>query len=138
MTSSDIFTVLVGNALLFGALQVAAAVWLKARLEASIRHEYDRRLENYRRELDRKQRAAIVAELFAEWASPTPDRKVLNRLSWEVSLWLPSSIVKDVTKRLANASDAREVKDILVDVRKHLAPGDDIAAHDIVHFPQAT
>lgn len=137
MACDDIIMLLVGNAILFGVLQFAATTWLKARLEASIRHEYDRRLEAYRRELDRRDRAAMVAELFAEWSSFPKDPKRLNQLTWEASLWLPANIVKEVSKRLSNSADAHDVREILVDVRKHLSTSpDDISAHEIVHFPK--
>lgn len=137
MTAADIFKLLVGNAILFGALQFAATTWLKARLEASIRHEYDKRLEEYRRELDLRDRAAMVAELFAEWASLPQDPKRLNQLTWEASLWLPADIVREVSKRPSNSPDAREVKEILVDVRRHLSGvPDDLTAEQLVHFPK--
>jgi hypothetical protein len=44
-------------------------MWLKSRLEKSIEHEYNRRLADYQRELRKRDRAAMIAELFAEWAS---------------------------------------------------------------------
>jgi hypothetical protein len=137
VTASDIVKILAGNAVLFSILQWAASVWLKARLDASIKNEYDRRLEEYRRELDRRERAGMVAELFAEWASFPADPKHLNHLSFEAALWLPADIVKEIGKRLSNSEDAKDVKVILADVRRHLvSKPDDITADHIVHFPK--
>ncbi len=40
--------------------------WLSARITNSIKSEYDRQLEVYKRELDRKQKIELVSELLAE------------------------------------------------------------------------
>jgi len=135
MTTHDVLEIVASNALLFALLQFIASTWLKARLEASIRSEYDRRLEQYRRELDRREKATMVAELFAEWMSHPDDLKHLNRLTWEASLWLPSHLVKAVSKRLHNSADAQDIKEILVEVRQHLSGADDdVRADELVHF----
>jgi len=137
MTLGETIRIVASNAVVFAILQLVASTWLKANLEGSILHGYDRRLEEYRRELDRRDRAAAIAELFAEWASESPNRKTLNRLTWEATLWLPTDIVRDVHKRLSNSPDARDVREILVEVRHLLrGGGDDITATEIVHFPR--
>jgi hypothetical protein len=88
MSTADILKILGINAVLFIPLQFLLGLWLKARLEASIRHEYDRKLEDYRRQQNRRERAAAIAELFSEWAA-RGEEKTLNRLAWEAALWLP-------------------------------------------------
>lgn len=119
----------------FAGLQVLATMWLKARLEASIRHEYDRQIELFRVEQRRRERAAMIAELFAEWSANPPDLKRLNRLSFEASLWLPAEIVPELAKRLCNAADAKDIKQLLVDVRRHLTGQTDaVEPEHIVHF----
>jgi hypothetical protein len=40
--------------------------WLKARIESSIKHEYDKKLEAFRFEMKAREQAAKVAELFSE------------------------------------------------------------------------
>ena len=42
----DFIGVILINTVLIAAAQWIATTWLRARLEASIRHEYDRQLEN--------------------------------------------------------------------------------------------
>ena len=39
--------------------------WLLERLKASIKHEYDLKLENYKSEISRREKAALIAELVA-------------------------------------------------------------------------
>ncbi len=90
MTVSEVLGFIGVNAVLIAALQWLATIWLKARLEASIRHEYDvaltklqneydRQMELFRFEQRRRERAAMIAELFAEWVpAKSPEFKRLN------------------------------------------------------------
>jgi len=122
-------------ALLFAALQAIAAMWLRSRLDRSIEHEYKRRLQDYQRELEIRDRAMIIAKLFAEWTAAPYDPKRLNERTWEASLWLPPEIVKALGARLTQAANAPNLKDILVQVRKQLRrPADNVTVEDIVHF----
>ena len=43
---------------LVGALQFLTGLWIKTRLESSIKHEYDRQLEEFRAEIRRREQAA--------------------------------------------------------------------------------
>jgi hypothetical protein len=140
MSTADILKIFGINfgvtAVLFILVQVLLALWLKARLEGAIRHEYDRKLEDYRRQQDRRERAAAIAELFTEWIA-REDKKKLNRLAWEAALWLPPDIVRNITKRLANAPDAEDVRQIIITVRRHLlGADDDLTFRDIVYFQE--
>jgi hypothetical protein len=119
------------------AVQILGIAYLKAVVESAARHRYDCRREEYRRELDRRERAAVIAEMFAEWASERPDYAKLNRLNWECALWLPANVVRAIQKRLSNAGGALEVKEILVAVRGLLrGEDDDLKAGELVHFPR--
>jgi hypothetical protein len=127
--------------LLLGAVQFLIALWLKSRLEASIKHEYDKRLEEFRFDLKAREQAAKVAELFAEARDndPTlsPDRaRKLNRYAWELSLWLPADTVREITRQLVFAPDRKDVKELLIMVRRHILRdrSDGLTANDIVHF----
>jgi len=135
MTKDDFIHLLAGNAVLFLALQAVATMWLKSRLEKSIEYEYNKHLADYQRELRKRDRAAMIAELFAEWTSWPDDKTRLNQLTWEASLWLPSDIVKALGQRLINAPGAPDPKSVLIAVRKHLwGSADDVTEGDIIHF----
>jgi hypothetical protein len=71
-------------------------------------------------EFKKREQAAIVAELFAEWISNPVDNKKLNQLAWEATLWLPDSLAKEVNKRLANSKDAVDIRQILVEIKTHI------------------
>lgn len=110
---------------IIGILQVLSVyIILKSILKNTIKFEFKKR-----------EQASIVAALFAEWLDNPKEKKDLNHLAWEVTLWLPDNIAKEVNKRLANASDAKDLKEILVDV-KGLIHGrkSTINPMDIVHY----
>jgi hypothetical protein len=87
---------------------------------AGVQHEYARQLEELRFDQRLRVRAELTAELLAEWLPAPPHKKRLNQLAWEVSLWLPDQILKDLMRGLSNATDAKDIKAILLDVRRHL------------------
>jgi hypothetical protein len=127
MTTYEILKFTGINAVLIAAIQLLATNWLKA--------HFDRQLELFRFEQLRRERAAMIAELFAEWVSKPTDSKRLNQLTWEASLWLPADIVLELSKRLSNATDAKDMKEIIVAVRRHLiGETDAVEAQHIIHF----
>jgi hypothetical protein len=127
MTTYEILKFTGINAVLIAAIQLLATNWLKA--------HFDRQLELFRFEQLRRERAAMIAELFAEWVSKPTDSKRLNQLTWEASLWLPADIILELSKRLSNATDAKDMKEIIVAVRRHLiGETDAVEAQHIIHF----
>ena len=118
-----------------GAVLWLTKQWIATRLIQSVRHEYDTKLEEIRRDMAVRDRASLVAELIAEWGSNPNDPKKLNRLTYEAFLWLPAGIARDVSMCFSKQPDAPTPKEILVRVRKHLlGPGDDLAPDVILHF----
>lgn len=93
--------------------------WLKARIEQSIKHEYDKILEDYRNKLDMRNKAAVVADLFSRWLILKEDKFIpLNKLSIEASLWLPDDIAIEIGKCLANAPDSKSLQELVISCRK--------------------
>ena len=104
----------------------------------------------YKQELQYRERAAKISELFACWIkySPTqlqnltPQEKSdyyekLNRLTWELTLWVSDDkIVKAIMDKLAHKSD-QNIKEIMLSIRKtlHKTNGtSQLKWEDIVHF----
>lgn len=73
---------------LIAVLQLPTTWWLSRVWKSAIKHEYDKKLEAYREEVSMRERAAIVAELAAEFLADPEDRKRLNQLIFELSLWV--------------------------------------------------
>jgi hypothetical protein len=121
--------------LLVAALQFLVGLWIKARLEASVKHEYDRRLKNYESQLRIRDQAARVAELFALAFSPETTPTRFNQLAWELSLWLPAPLVCDLSRCLVGDKSAKTPKEILIEVRKILleSPDDPLRPENLVH-----
>lgn len=131
MTISDLLAVIVS----VGSIQALLTLWLKTRLENSVRHEYDRRLEEFRYELRQREQAAMVAELLAVWTAKPINIMRLNQLTWEASLWLPEKVLKELSRTLSHAPGAKGMKEILVEVRKLLKGSSDcITAEELIHF----
>lgn len=114
--------------------------WLTARITNSIKSEYDRQLEVYKRELDRKQKIELVSELLAEWIKfpkgetiPKEQRTKLNKLSFQASLWLPTELAKELNIALQLRDNAKSIFEILLLARKLLLE-DETLPIDLVTF----
>ena len=107
-------------------VQTLATFILKSIIQSTIKFEFKKR-----------EQAAMVASLFAEWMDRPKEQKELNRLSWEATLWLPDDLAMEVNKRLRNAPDAKDLKEILVEI-KGLIHGQKSKMNpmDIVHYPK--
>ena len=70
-----------------------------------------------------RERAAAVAELLSEWNSRPTDEihwadhfKRLNQLNYELSIWLPAPIVRELSRTLTYAEEGKHPKEILIEV----------------------
>lgn len=110
--------------------------WIKARIENSIRHEYDKKLEEIRYEIRKREQAAIIAELFSKWIFLRDESKrELNRLSFEMSLWLPDDVAIEINKRLKNLDVSKSVQDLIIECRKIIQRNETkLTPNDITFF----
>jgi hypothetical protein len=116
-------------------VQALCAWWIQARLSASIKHEYDQKLEVLKHEQSRRERAAVIAEFLAEWTHVQEDTKRLNQLLWELCLYLPSPLVRDLKATASKAYGHKTAPQLIVAIRDHLLQGSDpIHEADVVHF----
>ncbi len=133
LTATEFFLTIGGAVVLLAALQWLVTTWLKARIEQSVKAEYDRQLDKYRLELNKqledykneakvREQAAKVAEFlaFARWNHAAPTGEDFDKRSWELALWLPTEIYIEVAKCLAGDPNGKHMTQILVDVRKYL------------------
>jgi hypothetical protein len=67
-----------------GAVAVfLAKAWIEARISASIKHDYDQQLETFKKDLNKREKVELVAELFAEWIAVPPGEKCLRNAAPE-------------------------------------------------------
>lgn len=112
--------------------------WVHKKL---VSHAFEalKEIEKDKKEHETRLKAQIIAELSALWiysgsqVLSHDQKKRLNELSFQCALWLPVNIHSDLSQRLINATDARNIKDILADVRVHLG-NTHIDPNTIVHF----
>ncbi len=118
-----------------------AKTWIEARVAASIKHEYDQQLERYKRELDKRQKVELVAELFAEWIAvprgeivPKDRRTRMNQLSFAAAIWLPPNLVVEMSKALQLKPDAKSYFEVLLLARKELIGDESLKLEDITFW----
>ncbi|USD36101.1 hypothetical protein [Ferrimonas sp. SCSIO 43195] len=127
-------------ALIVGGLQFILALWLKSRLVQSVKHEYDKKLEDFKYEQKVREQAAKVSKLLADArngdvALSRERASNLNQQAWELMLWLPEDTARNLSNHLAGDNEV-SMKTILIDVRKHLLNNskDGLKPEEIVHF----
>ncbi len=148
LTAKEFYITMGGAVVLLASLQWLIATLIKARIELSVKAEYDRqleifrlelhkRLEDYRNETKIREQAARVAEFlaFARWNQDKESSEEFDRQAWELSLWLPAEIYIELAKLLAGDASAKPLKEILIDVRKLLLKDNagDLSADKILH-----
>lgn len=132
--------------LTFGLVLFLAKNWFLERLKNSIKHEYDKdieeikkilkqesdkNLEDYRYQVEVKRKAELVAKLLAHWLSKPLDREELNRITFECFLWLPDDIATDLGALLSHKRlDEVNLRTVVVQIRKHLHAGENFSNFD--------
>ena len=101
------------------------------------KHQYDKRIELYKNELEAKKKAELIAQLLSVWITFPEKQQELNRLTFEAFLWLPDDIVHKLSALLSHKNNAPDVQNILLSVRKYLLDGKtDLSPEDIIIFTQ--
>ena len=144
--SGGIFSVVI----FFGIIQWLLSVWIKSRLEKSIQHEYDKKLEDYKFSQLQRQKAELIALFFAKWIKFSGEEQYLlknnelieyyedlNRMSLEISLWIKdekllNSIMSLFKKQKKNTEDLRTLTG---KVRKLILNCDDFDSQNIILWP---
>ena len=128
---------------LAGVLQWLLAEWLKARLQASLKHEYDKKLEiirnelskameDYRAEIRRREQASKVAELLANEFSENDSCRTFNKLAWEIALAMPPEVVASFSKSLQTGGVEIHPKDLIVQLRSVFQGREDSVSRELI------
>ena len=125
-------------------VQFLATGWVKTRLEASIKLENDRVVEEYKYEIRAKEQAAKIAEYFAYYfrlkaESSESDYRTANKLAWELALWLPQELYLQVREAVVNPDNNSNILSTIVAARKLLLknPGSLTSEDIFFHAPNA-
>lgn len=111
--------------ILLGGIQFLIAIWIKYRLENSIKHEYDKLAEDYRYNIRVREQAARVSEYLALARSLKKESGELeyeraNQLSWEMAMWLPADIYRNMVKAIVAPDGSINELTVVIEVRKLL------------------
>lgn len=126
--------------LLLGVLQYLVSILIHERLKTSLQKEHSAFLENLKWELKAREQAVRVAEYLAlarnlKEDSPDPDFRKANQLSWELAMWLPEDIYREMVRAIATPKDNLNELTTVISVRKLLLieRAGNLAAGDIAH-----
>jgi hypothetical protein len=114
--------------ILLGILQFLFSNWIKLRLENSIKHEYDKFIEDYRYDIKVKEQASKIAEYLSiiEGKRLDPsgdfDFKRANKLAWELLIWLPEDLYLELKEALdpKKQSEDKNSFKVLLKIREYL------------------
>ena len=139
---------------ILGIIQWLLSIWIKARLEKSIQHEYDKRLEEYKFSISKRDKIANIASFFSLWIKYRGhERKWLNnqdlidyykeltKMSFELALWVDDDdFLKDIMKRLKNEDGSENTINLLLKAKKIISENKQTAlkAEDITLWPADT
>ena len=133
-----ILTAILSSGVTTGLVAVLAKSWFEARVKASIEHEYKKQFELFQRQLNQQQKVELVAELLGELlATPYGEvvtreqRTKLNKLSFQASLWLPSELAIEISKRLQNQRDAKSPFELILIARRLLIADSSIGVEHV-------
>ena len=92
-------------------------------------------IAKYERKKVNREKAILIAELLSEWNSDPTDRKKLNQLTWEASIWLPKDLLKKLNQRLRNIENAPNAFELVAETRKIiLGDNEAIDVSDVTWF----
>jgi len=136
---AGIFAVVTSAVAVGGAL----APLLRTTLEKALGFQFDKRLEEFRYGVRVREQAARIAEYLAlhmliEETDSKEDYARINKLGWELALYLPSEIYKHLRDAAINRTPDRNSLTALVAVREYLLRGEggELTPDDIsFHYP---
>lgn len=104
---------------------------------AGITYHFNKSIENYKYDFKVREQAAKISEYLSLYIKNDPNDFVrMNQFSFELALWLPEEVYKNLGPALQKQEHAKHVFEVIIDVRKHLLKGgagnltgDDIIVH---------
>ncbi|MGR2893543.1 hypothetical protein ABMX90_22325 [Vibrio vulnificus] len=111
--------------------------WIATRLRWSVKHEYDKKMLEVESQKEIRLKGEVVAELLAQWIRKNGnlDYHQLNKLTFQAFLWLPRELAEDLSNSLSHKPGAKDVRQILIDIREHLhGKSDGLKSKDVIVF----
>jgi hypothetical protein len=126
--------------ILLSIFQFLATLWFSERLKAELQKENAVFAETLKWDLKVREQAKRVAEYMAlarrlKKSSSEADFERANQLSWELAMWLPEDIYKEMTIAIAKPNQYINELSVIIAVRKILLgeKAGNLGADDIAH-----
>ena len=117
---------------------IALGIIFKKSIESFIDFRKLKSIEELKRELDRlvlnKQRAELVAELFARKFNKPEEIYEFEKLNWQIALFLPKELICEISQKLVNGKNKAEVMELLIKIREHLGVKDGLLGENIAYI----
>jgi len=127
-------------AVILGVVQFLTSLWISERLRTSLQKEHSQFLENLKWELKVREQAVRVAEYLAlarnlKEESSDLDYRKANQLSWELAMWLPENIYKEMVRAIASPDKKTNALSTVLSVRELLLQekSGNLTTEDIAH-----
>lgn len=111
--------------------------WIATKLRWAVKHEYDKKMLEVESQREIRLKGEIVAELLAQWirTNGNLDYHQLNKLTFQAFLWLPKELAEDLSNLLSHKPGAKDVRQILIDIREYLhGKSDGLEPKDVIVF----
>lgn len=135
-----------------GIIQWFLSILIKAKLEQSIRYGYDKKLEEEKFLISKRDKIANIASFFSLWIKYRGNEKKwledkelieyyqeLTKMSFELALWIDDEeLLKDVMKRLKNEDGSESTVELLIKVKRLISYNKNttLKADDITIWPK--
>ncbi len=126
--------------LIVQAISFLAQLWVTERLKTSLQKKHSEFIENLKWDIKVREEAVSVAEYLAlarnlKEDSPETDFRKANQLSWELAMWLPEDIYKEMVASIASPNEGTNMLTTVVSVRKLLLQKNagNLTDHDVAH-----
>lgn len=126
--------------ILLASLQFLTSLWISERLKIALQKEHSTFLESLKWDIKVREQAVRVAEYLAlarslKQDSTESDYRKANQLSWELAMWLPDDIYKQMVSAITNPSKHINELTTVVSVRALLLKqkAGNLTSEDIAH-----
>ena len=106
--------------ILFALIQFCGSVYIKTKIEASVKEGYSKILEEYKFELKAREQTTKVAEYLALYIANSDNFLRMNQLSFELALWLPEDTYKKLGKAVKKTEGGKNIYEVLVEIKEGL------------------
>lgn len=134
-----------------GVIQWLLSLWIKSRIEESIKQEYNKQLEEYKFLISKRDKVANIASFFSLWIKyrgngekwlDEKERidyyKELTQMSFELALWIDDEdLLRDIMKRLKNEDGSENTVNLLLKAKTLISNNKNstLKAGDITLWP---